>query len=81
MTTQRTKLTLTHPVEMPDGSIVRALMVRAPTPDDAHEVRMACYAMFADVDRAIIDELDAADIRRLDALLDTLAGGPCPSQP
>lgn len=70
--TQRMKLTLAHPITMPDGSTVRALMVRAPTPDDTHEIRFACYALFADVDRAIIDELDAADIRRLDELLDAI---------
>lgn len=68
--TQRTKLQLAHPATMPDGSTV---MVRAPTPDDAHEMRFNCYAIFTGLPRAVIDEFDAADIARLDELLDAIS--------
>ncbi|CAN1721392.1 Phage tail assembly chaperone protein, E, or 41 or 14 [Hyphomicrobium sp. 1Nfss2.1] len=77
------KLQLRHPVHMPDGSIIKALIARRPTSAEIEHVksisapsgrdlRLSAYAHFTDVDRMIIDELDLEDLLRLDDLLSEL---------
>ncbi|MTD93118.1 hypothetical protein GIW81_02080 [Hyphomicrobium sp. xq] len=68
-----TKLTLLYPIELDDGSVVRALMVRRPSREDVLEIRLAAYAVMTGLDRRVIDELDLADIRRLDIVLDEIS--------
>jgi hypothetical protein len=63
------KLALEHPVTLADGSVIRALMVRVPTPEEAFDLRVAMYARCCDVDPAIIGELDATDFDRLAELI------------
>lgn len=76
------KLTLEHSIDLADGTRVRAVLVRPPTVDeieeisararDMFEVRLATYARCTDLPERIIEELDFADIQRLDRLLDDL---------
>lgn len=79
------KVTLEHPLELDDGSYVRAVIVDPPLHDELkqqvkkiacsgeiHDLRFAAYSIVTGLGLEIIEELDIADIAQLDATLDQL---------
>lgn len=79
------KMTLHYPVELPNGSRIRAVMVRLPDADELADLRrdwhdgrppaevfLDAYSRATDLDLCIIEEFDSADLRRIDDLLTSL---------
>jgi hypothetical protein len=68
------KFELEFPVELSDGSIVKALALRpVGAAEDEWRLRVLALAYYCNVTPAVIEELDAADFERLSRLLNITA--------